>query len=138
MRRAHTLAELVVILVIVGIICAIAVPRILRDSDRARVRGAVREVVNALSAARSAAVARGRHVGVRFDPATSTVLVTAGGETILVRDLDAVHGVTITSNRDSLAYAPTGLGYGAANQTVVLERGSAVDTVVISRLGRVR
>ena len=138
MRRAHTLAELVVILVIVGIICAIAFPRLLRDTDRARVRGATREVVNALAAARAAAVARGRHVGIRFDPARSTVLVTSGEDTILRRDLEAIHGVTITSNRDSLAYAPTGLGYGAANQTVVLRRGDAVDTVVISRLGRVR
>jgi Tfp pilus assembly protein FimT len=138
MRRAHTLAELAVILAILGIICAVAVPRILRDTDRVHVRGAIREVVNALAAARATAVARGQHVAVRFEPVSSTVLVSAGGDTILVRRLDAVHGVRITSNRDSLAYAPTGLGYGAANQTVVLRRGAAVDTVVISRLGRVR
>jgi hypothetical protein len=30
------------------------------------------------------------------------------------------------------------LGFGAANQSILVERGAAVDTVVISRLGRVR
>jgi len=37
-----------------------------------------------------------------------------------------------------MAYAPNGLGYGASNLTVVLRRGSAAETIFVSRLGRVR
>ena len=138
MRRALTLAELAVVLVVLGIICAIGLPWILRRADRAHVRGAATEVVNALAAARAASVAASRHVAIRFDSARDAIVVTAGDDTILLRDLGAVHGVSIASNRDSMAYSPSGLGYGAANQTIVLRRGDAADTVVISRLGRVR
>ncbi len=138
MRRAFTLAELAVVLVVIGVLCAISVPWALRRIDGAHVRGARAEIVAALASARSTAVATGRHVAVRFDSTESVVLVTVGDDTLLARRLGALHGVTIASNRDSLAYAPTGLGYGAANQTVVLRRGDATDTVVIARLGRVR
>jgi len=37
-----------------------------------------------------------------------------------------------------MAYAPNGLGYGASNLTLVLRRGERAETLVVSRLGRVR
>jgi hypothetical protein len=37
-----------------------------------------------------------------------------------------------------MSYAPTGMGYGAANLSVVVRRNAAVETVYVSRLGRVR
>jgi Tfp pilus assembly protein FimT len=138
MRRAFTLVELAVILVIIGILCAVGVPWALKRVDRSHVRGARAELVSAIAAARAAAVTSGRHVAVRFDAGGGRVLVTSGTDTILLRRLAAVHGVSVESNRDSMAYDPSGLGYGAANQTVVVSRGAAADTIVVSRLGRVR
>ena len=138
MRRAFTITEFAVVLVIMGILCALAVPWILRRADRAHVRGARAEIVSALASARAAAIAGDRYIGVRFDSGRGVILVTAGNDTVVARNLRAVHGVEITSNRDSMAYTPAGLGYGAANQTVVVRRGDILDTVVISRLGRVR
>jgi hypothetical protein len=46
--------------------------------------------------------------------------------------------VRLAATRDSMAYLPLGLGYGAANLRAVLTRGRASDTVFVSRLGRVR
>jgi hypothetical protein len=46
--------------------------------------------------------------------------------------------VSMVATRDSMAYLPSGLGYGAANMSVFLERGDRLDTISISRLGRVR
>src|SRR5687768_15528721 len=94
-RRAFTIAELAVVLVIIGIICALSVPWILRRADRAHVRGARAEIITMLASARAAAVAGDRHVGVRFDSARGVMLITAGGDTVLSRNLRSVHGVEI-------------------------------------------
>jgi hypothetical protein len=37
-----------------------------------------------------------------------------------------------------VTYSPTGLGFGASNLTLVITRRQTTDTVVVSRLGRVR
>ena len=138
MRRGVTLIEILVILVVVGALCGIAVPRLLRHLERTHVRHATREVVATLATARATAMARRAHVAAHFDVSRSTVVVVVDGDTIAVRAIGDVHGVRLHSNRDSTAYGPDGLGYGAANQTVVISRGRASDSVVISRLGRVR
>ena len=64
----------------------------------------------------------------------------AATETVTIshRRLGSSHGVSLSSSRDSMAYAPNGLGHGASNLTVVLRRGSAAETLFVSRLGRVR
>ncbi len=138
MRHGATLLELAIVLAIVGVLCAVGIPRALRFLDRARVRHATNEIVTALAVARTTAVARQAHVAVRFDAVRSSVTVMSGSDTLVSRELGAVYGVSILANRDSSGYAPTGLGYGAANQTVVIRRGVAADSVIISRLGRVR
>jgi prepilin-type N-terminal cleavage/methylation domain-containing protein len=138
MRHGITLMELTVVLVIVGVLCAIGVPGLLRFLDRTRVRHATNEIVTMLALARTTAVAREAHIATLFDASRSSVTVTAGADTIVDRELGAVYGVTVRSNRDSTVYGPAGLGYGAANQTVIVRRGSAVDSVIVSRLGRVR
>ena len=58
-------------------------------------------------------------------------------ELIVVR-LGSSHGVMLSASRDSMAYAPNGLGYGAANLTIILRRGESAETIFVSRLGRVR
>ena len=138
MRRGVTLLEVIVVVVIIALICAIGTPVLLRRLDRTRVRHASSEIVSALGLARTTAVAREAHVSVIFDAAATAITVAAGADTLLRRSLGDVYGVALRSNRDSATYGPTGLGYGAANQSIVITRGSAADTVVVSRLGRVR
>ena len=57
---------------------------------------------------------------------------------LLRRPLRAVYGIVLASNRDSAVYDPRGLGYGVTNLTVIVRRGTMVDTLTMSRLGRVR
>ncbi len=138
MRRAMTLLEVTVVLFVIALISAIGTPALLRRLDRARVRHATNEVISALALARTTAVAREAYVAVLFDASRAAVTVAERSDTLLDRHLGDIYGVDLRSNRDSTTYAPTGLGFGAANQSVVIGRGAVADTVIISRLGRVR
>ena len=138
MRRGITLVELVVVIAVVGLLCAIGIPALLRQLDRARVRHATTEIISTLALARTTAVARETYVTTIFDSARSSIFMVTALDTLVTRALGVLYDVELRSNRDSTVYGPNGLGFGAANQSVVVQRGSAVDTVIISRLGRVR
>lgn len=138
-RRATTLLELVVVLSLLAVVAAVALPRAGRREDRRRVHGAALHAATVLSGARAEAVARGSAVAVALDSAAGTLTVIAtAGDTLRVRDLSTLFGVRLRSTRDSLAYDGRGLGIGAANLTLTFTRGAAAETLVLSRLGRLR
>jgi Tfp pilus assembly protein FimT len=122
----------------VGLLAAIAFPRTRTLLDRVRLRGAVSELATACAAARQLAILRGQTATLTVDDAAASLTVTVAADTVIHRDLGALFGVSLSATRDAIAYAPTGLGYGASNLTAVVTRGRAADTVYVSRLGRVR
>jgi prepilin-type N-terminal cleavage/methylation domain-containing protein len=138
MRRGTTVAELIVVLTIVGILLAVALTRTGTARDRASVRAAATETVATLALARRWSLSRASRTAVTFDTMGATLTVRSFTDTVARRDLGSSHGINLSASRDSMAYAPNGLGYGASNLTLVLRRGVAAETVVVSRLGRVR
>lgn len=138
LHKGTTMAELVAVLVLTAFILAIAIPRMRYAVERAAVRGAVADVVTTLSAARQLAVSNRGRVWVAIDASAATLRVLRDGDTLMTRPLGRLFRVTVRSTRDSLAYDARGLGSGAANLTFVVVRGMTADTVVVSRLGRVR
>ena len=138
MRSGHTLPELVTVAAFAAALTAIAAPRLLAARDQALVRDAATEIVSALDAARAAAQRSGTLGIARFDTLAGTVRVTVERDTLLVLPFGAELGVTLRASRDSVTYGPSGRGYGAANSSLIVRRGEAVDTVFVSRLGRVR
>jgi prepilin-type N-terminal cleavage/methylation domain-containing protein len=138
MRSGLTLIELTVTLCILSILSAIALPRAESFLDSIRVRGAVMEIESLFSTARHLAIARGTQVAVGIDSSRATIAVSAGEDTLRKVDIGLEHGVRFSSTRPRMIYSATGVGYGAANLSVVVRRNSAVDTVVVARLGRVR
>ncbi|MEA3245395.1 MAG: prepilin-type N-terminal cleavage/methylation domain-containing protein [Gemmatimonadota bacterium] len=136
-RRANTLVELVLTLVLLGIVAAVAVPNVRTIADRLNVRAATQDVVLGLWAARNVAAMRGENASFIVEAGSGRVRVVAGADTVFARDLAARRGVRVSATRDSITYAPTGLGYGAANTTIVIARGRRADTITTSRLGRV-
>jgi prepilin-type N-terminal cleavage/methylation domain-containing protein len=138
MRRGTTVAELIVVLTIVGILLAVALTRTGTARDRASVRAAATETVATLALARRWSLSRASRTAVTFDTMGATLTVRSFTDTVARRDLGSSHGISLSASRDSMAYAPNGLGYGASNLTLVLRRGVAAETVVVSRLGRVR
>jgi prepilin-type N-terminal cleavage/methylation domain-containing protein len=137
-RRAFTIIELTVTLCILSILSAIAIPWAGRMLDSVRVRSAGVEIESLFSAARHIAIARAAQATVDIDTAAQSMSVSVEGDIVRSRDIGAAHDVRISANRVRMSYSATGMGYGAANLSVVVRRNASVDTVFVSRLGRVR
>ena len=138
MRRAFTIIELTITLCILSILSAIAMPWAGKLLDRVRVRGAVVEIESLFGSARHIAIARSAQTTVDIDTVTQAILVSVGGDTVRAARIAADHDVRIGATRSRLSYSPTGMGYGASNLSVFVQRNAAVDTVFVSRLGRLR
>jgi len=137
-RPAFTLPELLITCALLGLFATVALPRTGAALDRIRLRQAGDEVAAALAFGRSAAIARTTYVRVVLDETEGAVRVEADDEMLLRRDPGPLHRVALRATRDTVTYAPTGLGFGLANTTIAIARGARAETVTVSRLGRVR
>ncbi len=138
MRRGATLIEAVMVIALSAILCAIAIPRAQSLLDRIELRGAVTEIEMMFALARHAAIARASQVTLDIDLQRRVVSVRQGSTVIRSRAVGSSHGVDLAANRTSITYASNGVGYGAANLSLIVSRSGLVDTIVVSRLGRVR
>ncbi len=138
MRHAHTLIELTITLALVSLMAAIATPSLVGTTERWRLRAAAADVVNALVLTRELALARGTTATFVVDVARGEVRVTSGADTIARRAVAALHGVTLAASGDSVRFGPDGLATGVSNTTVLIIRRARIDSVVVSRLGRIR
>lgn len=137
-RAALTLLELLLVLVMIGTLLGLAVPPIAAWTDRAAVHAAAQDIEALFAEARAEALARRVGVWLRFDSLAGAVRLRIPGVGTRTRAVGSLYGVALASSRDSTSYDGLGLGHGAANVTVVVGRGAARDTLVVSRLGRVR
>jgi prepilin-type N-terminal cleavage/methylation domain-containing protein len=128
MRRGFSLLELVVVLSVTGTLLAIAVPPLVRWRESAAVRQASWEVISFYHTARYAAILRATRVRLEFGPDTLKAVYEGPSDST----------VALTVTRPVIEIAPNGLGWGAANTTLVFRRGAAADTLTTSRLGRLR
>jgi prepilin-type N-terminal cleavage/methylation domain-containing protein len=137
-RAGYTLVELIVVLVIAAILLGLAAVRATEAADRSAVHAAAGEVVAVMTTARSLAIYRRAPVAVAIDTLSAALLVRHDTSLLFRRDLRSSYGVGLVASRESTAFDARGLGVGAANLSLVVRRGAAVDTVFLSRLGRVR
>jgi prepilin-type N-terminal cleavage/methylation domain-containing protein len=138
MRHAFTIVELTVTICILGVISAIAMPSVGKLLDSIHVRGAVLEIESLFSGARHIAIARSAQTTVDIDTVDQAIYVSVGVDTLRKREIGRDHGVRLSATRVRMSYSATGMGYGAANLSVYVRRSSFVDTVFVSRLGRLR
>lgn len=138
MRPGVTLPELMVACTILAVAAGIAAPRARGVVDGLRVRQAAHEVSSAVMLARAAAIRRGEPSRLIVDRAAGTLRLESGADTLLRRDLRGMHRVSLRASQDTITYAPTGLGFGVSNSTIVVSLGVRAETVTVSRLGRAR
>ena len=137
-RHGFTIVETTLVIALSSALAAISLSRAWSFIDRIEVRGAVTEIESMFSLARHTAIARGSQVSLEIDGPRSIVSIRAGAETLRTREIGLAHGVSLSANRTGITYSPIGVGYGAANFSLIVSRRQAVDTIVVSRLGRVR
>ena len=137
-RRGYTLAELAIVVAIIGLATIAGVRGLTHHLDRIAVRNAVDEAAGALARARDEALAHHALVSVRIDTVGGTIALRTGSLSLARYAIGHEHSVSLATTRDSISFDVRGLGFGAANLTLVARRGSAADTLVVSRLGRVR
>jgi prepilin-type N-terminal cleavage/methylation domain-containing protein len=139
MRRGFTLIEMAIVLVVVGVMTALAAPRIAGYVDQLAVKRAEAETAAFYNRVRIAAVYRAARVRIGFS-GDSLVAVAEGASDSIVGNIRGPtrFGVTLTASRPEIRLYPNGLGLGAANTKLVFRRGGAADSLTISRLGRIR
>jgi prepilin-type N-terminal cleavage/methylation domain-containing protein len=133
-----TVVELIVTICILSILSAITVPWAGELLDRVHVRGAVMDIQSTFSGARHIAIARSAQTTIDIDTVVQAIYVSVGIDTLRRRKIGSDHGVQLSASRVRMSYSATGMGYGAANLSVFVRRNASVDTVFVSRLGRLR
>ena len=137
-RRGLTLIEIVLAMVLMSAASLSGLYALRATMDHIATRDAVRAAGAMVARARDESVALQTPVSVRIDTATATLELLSRAGTLGRLPLGSLYGVTLATTRDSLSFDLRGLGYGAANLTLVARRGVVAETLVVSRLGRVR
>jgi prepilin-type N-terminal cleavage/methylation domain-containing protein len=140
MARGFTLSELVIAIVIAAVLLGVALPRLRPALDRVATEAAAGDITAALATTRHTAIARGQRArlviaadSLRLDLWSGTAWTGAARW-----PGPATHRVSLQVSNPVVAFSPTGVGWGASNTTITLRRGSQVETITTSRVGRVR
>jgi Tfp pilus assembly protein FimT len=152
--RGFSFVELVSIVAILALLALIALPALARSRARANVTAAKNAFAATLALARQSAVQYGRLARLHLDPEINAFWVTVDTGTFLnapridtvgplIGVTDRFGGVEIDATDVTICFDPRGLATPRAdcdlpNTTIVFRRGNAVDTVTLSRLGRLR
>jgi prepilin-type N-terminal cleavage/methylation domain-containing protein len=136
-RKGFTLIEIITVVVIMGVVMMMALPKYGNMNDRNQMRSAKDGLAARISAARAAAVASGKPatfalVGdtMRVTLRSNGVTETKGADVNLYRQF----GVALTSGDASVVFD----GRGMANQAAIkikFTRGSLNDSLCVSKLG---
>ena len=139
--QGFTLIELAVVICIASVIFALWLPRAQRLIDWLQTERAMREVTTAIALTRHAAVMQATRA--RLLVASDTLRIdrisrSGQWEAWWRRPGPASFGVRLQVSNATLVFGPNGMGWGASNTTIKLLRGSQVETVTMSRVGRVK
>ena len=140
-RKGFTLIETVVVMAIIGIVSAIAIPQMGTLMDRYRLNGAARLIWADLQNARMTAIKENRSIRAEFDflAHTYSFFRVETGETILTRNLNGEYPTisAYKTNGGSITFTSTGETLNNVNTSVITLGPSASKTIEIKETGRI-
>lgn len=138
-----TIIEMLWVIVLIGLMAALGIPRIRDAVQKQNVRSARVAAVAHVVKARNAAVQRGCRATVHMR-STGAMWVTAcrtsGAGLDTLGDVDNLHdryGVTLSATRDFIEFDPRGLSLGNQSATITFTNSLATDTIAVNPVGRV-
>ncbi|MBI3871598.1 MAG: GspH/FimT family pseudopilin [candidate division Zixibacteria bacterium] len=150
--KGMSMMELMTVVVIIGVMAAMAVPSFMKEMPQIRTKGAVRDVVSSLRTARSMAISTKVPCGVGFDAKDSSYFVfldknnpqeakfSAGDSVVSSNGLSK--DITVqyqTFPNDAIVFQPDGSASGSGLVTLTTADHSLTYTVdVLASTGRVR
>ena len=143
-QRGFTLVETLIVVVLIGLVTAIALPSIRSGTAKRSLRGSRNTLVGLYGQARMTALQQGRTGQLRFDGNKALVTAVPGTganayDTIgVVRDLNAEFGVVVASDESPIPITPKGLVLVDGDVKVKVTKSGYADRMIISRDGRLR
>jgi prepilin-type N-terminal cleavage/methylation domain-containing protein len=143
-RRAFSLIELLTVISIIGLVFAVAAPRVSRLRDQGEMSSAMSRFTRAVMATRQSAIQRGRNAYFKHNNNSIWVILDTTGtnsDSVIVTaelDLKSLHNVEITAptGLTSIVYDPRGVSSQASKQVFHFKhRNNLQDSLCISKLG---
>jgi len=138
MRSGFTLPEVALALAIAGILLGIALPQFTAVKQEIAIEQAAQSIVAAHRRARTLAITQGHPAILAVAERSLRITLYGAGQPHWEGPGPLDQGIALTGTPRELAFSPLGYTTGLSNATFQLSLGSAVRTVVVSRLGRIR
>lgn len=140
MNRGYSLAELAIVLALIGLVTVLALPSWLTLLDQVAVERAASEVTTVLAVTRNTAMLRATRA--RLTIAVDSLRIDEWGDRawhpVGSWPGPAYHSVVLEVTNPTVIFGPTGIGSQASNTSVVLRRGTRSARITTSRVGRVK
>ncbi len=138
MQRGVTLAEIMLVLALMGIALGVGIPPLIGALDRIEVASAAGHIAAAHTRARLLAITRSQVVLLTVDSLALTIRSRGSPTPLWSESGPAQAGVSLAGTGRVFTLSPQGFSLGLSNATLRLSRRKATRAVIVSRLGRVR
>lgn len=147
MRKGFTLVELLIVIAIVGVLSAIAIPNFARLKEVYVTKGEMQRIVAFINLAKTASMKYNDQACITFTKGKGSTLqlfidsdrdkTYNSGEKV-EQTLKLNEELEITSDNQNVCFPPTGIALGVGSTTIIFSYGNQTRKIVIAGYGRIR